>query len=184
MRIQKFFILLAALACVGMVSAHAQEGETPLPVLPEEQPAVVELPAADAAEAADVPTIPEPPVPAADVSAFPLPEESTATVRYNVALLQGLNKVTTKISPVESPVGTVARFGNLEIIARACWKSPPEEQPESAALLDIWELKPDEAPKRIFLGWMFASSPGISSLEHPVYDITVLDCGGLAAVPE
>ncbi|MCC7260006.1 MAG: DUF2155 domain-containing protein [Alphaproteobacteria bacterium] len=144
----------------------------------------MELPAADAAETADTPTIPEAPAPTTDTSAFPLPEESTATVRYNMALLQGLNKVTTKISSVEAPVGTVARFGNLEIIARACWKSPPEEQPESAALLDIWELKPDESPKRIFLGWMFASSPGISSLEHPVYDITVLDCEGMAAVPE
>lgn len=95
---------------------------------------------------------------------------------YDTVFLQGLNKVTARAESLEAPVGTVIRFGNLEIIPRTCWKSPPEEQPENAALLEIWELKPKQKPQQIFYGWMFSSSPGLSALEHPVYDVTVLEC--------
>ena len=77
---------------------------------------------------------------------------------------------------MDAAAGTVLRFGNLEIVARRCWKAPPEDHPENAGLLEISELKSGETPQRIFLGWMFSSSPGLSGLEHPVYDITVLDC--------
>lgn len=73
-------------------------------------------------------------------------------------------------------MGTVMNFGTLEIIARRCWKAPPEERPENAALLEIREIKAGEGPQRIFLGWMFSSSPGLSGLEHPVYDINILSC--------
>lgn len=115
--------------------------------------------------------------PVADAKpADPVPPPEEATPHYNTVALQGLNKVTGHLSRLEGPVGTVLRFGNLEIITRRCWKSSPEERPENAALLDISELKPGEASQRIFLGWMFSSSPGLSGLEHPVYDITVLDC--------
>lgn len=95
---------------------------------------------------------------------------------YNTIVLQGLNKVTGTISKFDGPLGTVLRFGTLEIIARRCWKAPPEERPENAALLDISELKSEEGSVPIFLGWMFSSSPGLSGLEHAVYDITVLSC--------
>ena len=102
------------------------------------------------------------------------PEEDAAA--YNSITLRGLNKVTARSSIIEGPIGTVMRFGNLEMVASRCWKSPPEEQPENAALLEIWELKPKESPERIFAGWMFSSSPGLSSLQHAVYDITVVSC--------
>lgn len=97
-------------------------------------------------------------------------------IAYNTIVLRGLNKVTGSTSRLESPVGVVTRFGTLEIVARRCWKSPPDEQPENAGLLEVYELKPGEAPEKIFLGWMFSSSPGLSSLEHAVYDITVMSC--------
>lgn len=104
--------------------------------------------------------------------------------QYNIVLLQGLNKVTGHISRLKAPVGTVMRFGNLEIVAHRCWKSAPEDRPENAALLEISELRPGEPPSRIFLGWMFSSSPGLSALEHPVYDITVLACEQTTTEPE
>lgn len=94
----------------------------------------------------------------------------------NVVVLRGLNKVIGRVSTLEVPLGTLANFENLEIIARKCWKAPPEDRPENAALLEVREVKSGEAPKQIFLGWMMSSSPAISSLEHPVYDITVLSC--------
>ena len=92
------------------------------------------------------------------------------------AVLQGLDKVTAGIFTFEAPRDHPVRFGRLRIVARACHKTPPEEPPESAAFLDITEVPTGGAPKRLFTGWMFASSPALSALEHPVYDIWVVDC--------
>ena len=93
-----------------------------------------------------------------------------------LALLQGLNKITARVSPIEAPVDRAVGFGTLEITVRSCWKAPPEEPPESAAFLEIDDVKPGEDAVRLFTGWMFASSPALSALEHAVYDIWVLDC--------
>ncbi len=104
------------------------------------------------------------------------PIESEEPPPTNTVLLQGLNKVTGHVSKLEGPIGIVLTFDNLEIITRRCWKSPPDQQPENAALLEIREIKPGEQPKKLFLGWMFSSSPGLSGLEHPVYDINIVAC--------
>ena len=80
----------------------------------------------------------------------------------------------------------MVRFGTLSIRVRDCEKNPPEETPESAAFLEIDELRPGEAQTRVFSGWMFASSPALSALEHPVYDVNLLDCrkaSGSASAP-
>jgi hypothetical protein len=95
---------------------------------------------------------------------------------YASAVLQGLDKITARISTIEAPVGRVAEFGTLEITVRACRKRPPEEPPESAAFIEIDEVHPGEPPVSLFRGWMFASSPALSALEHPVYDVWVVDC--------
>jgi hypothetical protein len=95
---------------------------------------------------------------------------------YAITVLQALDKVSARVSPLEVPVGETVRFGNLEITARACDKRPPEEQPESAAFLEIVERHEGEPPVTQFVGWMFASSPALSAMEHPVYDVWVLDC--------
>ncbi len=97
---------------------------------------------------------------------------------YKVAVLQGLDKVTARVSTIKAPIGSTVRFGTLEVIVRECDKRPPEEPPESAAFLDIWEAREGEAAVSLFRGWMFASSPALSALEHPVYDVWVLDCTG------
>jgi len=99
-----------------------------------------------------------------------------AAAPYEVAILQGMDKVTARVSTIEAPVGEVVKFGTLEIIARHCDKRPPEETPESASFLDIWEVRQGEAAISLFRGWMYASSPALSALEHPVYDVWVLDC--------
>ena len=92
------------------------------------------------------------------------------------ALLQGLDKVTARISTFEAPIDQPVRFGTLRVTVRTCSKSPPEEPPESAAFLEIDEIRPGEKPQRDFTGWMLASSPSLSALEHPVYDVWVVDC--------
>jgi hypothetical protein len=98
-----------------------------------------------------------------------------------VALLQGLDKITARISDFKAPVGTPVRFGTLSITVRACETNPPEERPESAAFLQIYEARRGEPQKRLFSGWMFASSPALSALEHPVYDIELLGCATASA---
>jgi hypothetical protein len=95
---------------------------------------------------------------------------------YDTAILQGLDKVTARVLTIEARLGDTKKIGALEIIVRACDKRPPEETPESAAFLDVWEVRPGEPASNIFRGWMFASSPALSALEHPVYDVWVLDC--------
>jgi hypothetical protein len=92
------------------------------------------------------------------------------------AVLQCLDKVTGRVQEVEVPVGRTVNFGSLRITAEACRKAPPIEAPEAASFLEIDEVKPDEAAVRRFSGWMFASSPALSAMEHPVYDVWVLDC--------
>jgi len=103
---------------------------------------------------------------------------------YDTAVLQALDKVTARVSTIEAPVGSIVRFGTLEIVARTCDKRPPEETPESAAFMDIWEVRQGEPAVSVFRGWMFASSPALSAMEHPVYDVWVVDCRNNASTTE
>ena len=96
--------------------------------------------------------------------------------RSAVAVLQTLDKVTGRISTLRVPVGESAGFGTLTIVPRACRKRPPEEFPESAGFLEIDDAPPAGQPRRVFTGWMFASSPAVSAMEHPVFDVWVRDC--------
>jgi hypothetical protein len=96
-----------------------------------------------------------------------------------VAVLQGLDKITARVSTFDAPVDQSVKFGSLVITVRACVKRPPEEPPETAAFLEINEVRSSGASfesKRVFSGWMFASSPAISAMEDPIYDVGVLDC--------
>ena len=100
-----------------------------------------------------------------------------------VALLEGLDKITARVSKFEAPVGASVQFGTLAIRVRDCEKSPPEDTPESAAFVEIDETRSGETKNRVFSGWMFASSPALSALEHPVYDVTLLDCRAASGSP-
>ena len=97
-------------------------------------------------------------------------------IQMEEAVLQGLDKITARVSTIKVAVGETVTFGSLQITLRACDKRPPEETPESAAFLQVVEQKPGEQPVTRFSGWMFASSPALSAMEHPVYDLWVLDC--------
>ena len=70
------------------------------------------------------------------------------------------------------------------ITVQRCERTPPEEPPESTVFLEIFEIRPDKDPTPLFRGWMFASSPALSALEHPVYDVWVLECKRTAPPPE
>ncbi len=100
-----------------------------------------------------------------------------------VALLEGLDKITARVSKFDAPVGAPVQFGTLAIRVRDCEKSPPEDTPESAAFVEIDETRLGETRNRVFSGWMFASSPALSALEHPVYDVILLDCKAASGSP-
>jgi hypothetical protein len=93
-----------------------------------------------------------------------------------IVVLRALDKITARVSIIEVPVGETVEFGSLEITARYCDKRPPTETPESAAFIEVVEVKPGEPPAPRFSGWMFASSPALSAMDHPVYDLWVIDC--------
>ncbi|MDF1791287.1 MAG: DUF2155 domain-containing protein [Thalassobaculaceae bacterium] len=93
-----------------------------------------------------------------------------------IAVLQGLDKVTARISRFEVRVGQTARFGTFNIRVETCQDLPPTLPPESAAFLHIEDQPPDETARELFSGWMFASSPGLNAVEHPVYDVWVASC--------
>lgn len=97
-------------------------------------------------------------------------------VAPDVAVLQGLDKVTARISTIRAPLGQPVRFGTLILTARTCVKAPPEEPPEVAIFLEAYDARQGQAAVLVFSGWMFASSPALSAMEHAVYDVWALDC--------
>ena len=97
-------------------------------------------------------------------------------VLEKVAVLQGLDKITARVSVIQAPVGNTVRFGTLDITVKRCHKRSPEETPETTVFLEIHESRLGEKIVSLFSGWMFQSSPAVSSLEHPVYDVWVIDC--------
>lgn len=99
-----------------------------------------------------------------------------AAVGNRVAMLQGLDKVTARISTIRAPINEPVRFGTLLITARTCSKRPPEEPPETAVFLEVYDLGTGGTPKLAYSGWMFASSPALAAMEHPVYDLSVIGC--------
>lgn len=99
-----------------------------------------------------------------------------AAVGNRVAVLQGLDKVTGRISTIRAPINEPVRFGTLLITTRTCNKRPPEEPPETTVFLEVYDLGTGGTPKRAYSGWMFASSPALAAMEHPVYDLSVIGC--------
>jgi hypothetical protein len=97
-------------------------------------------------------------------------------VEQPVAMLQALDKITARVKRLPVKIGQAPTvFGTLSIQVMACRKSQPEDSPEAAAFLKITDTKSDPA-QVVFSGWMFASSPALSAMDHPVYDISVVDC--------
>ncbi|WP_019961906.1 DUF2155 domain-containing protein [Woodsholea maritima] len=98
-----------------------------------------------------------------------------------VAILRGLDKVTARTRDFEANVGEPVQFGALEITVQYCRKRPPEEIPEVFVFMEVKDRRTDgfgiEADgEKIFSGWMFASNPALHALEHPIYDVWVMDC--------
>ena len=94
------------------------------------------------------------------------------------AVFSGLDKITGRIITFDVAINETVRFGALEVTPRACYSRPPTEAPMTDGFIEVDELTLQGEIKRIFSGWMFAASPGLSGVEHSIYDIWLTDCKG------
>ncbi len=97
-------------------------------------------------------------------------------IKNKIAVFAALDKVTANISPLEIPIDEPMKFGALTITPRVCNTRPLTEQPVTSAFVEIDETQLDGSEKRIFTGWMFAESPGLHGVEHPVFDVWLTNC--------
>ncbi|MBC7432560.1 MAG: DUF2155 domain-containing protein [Rubritepida sp.] len=107
---------------------------------------------------------------------LPLTAAAQSWMPRQVAQLQALDKVTARVTLLQARIGTPAQFGTLSIDLRACNARPPDEVPDAAAWLEITDSRAAGGTGPAFRGWMFANAPAVNTLEHPVYDIRVLEC--------
>ncbi|HZH52316.1 MAG TPA: DUF2155 domain-containing protein [Microvirga sp.] len=106
-------------------------------------------------------------------------------IKNPTAVFSGLDKITGRIVSFEVGIDETVQFGALQMRARVCFTKPPTETPNTTSFVEVEEAGTDGKNKRIFSGWMFAASPGLHGLEHPVYDIWLVDCkGGTEVIAE
>lgn len=100
-------------------------------------------------------------------------------------VLRSIDKITARTSTFEIPIGKTVKFADVLFIrARACKKASPLSKPESAAFLEIWEKQQElEKAEWIFSGWMLGSSPGLSAMSHPIFDVWVMECTNSSTKP-
>lgn len=94
----------------------------------------------------------------------------------DIAVFAALDKVTARISHLEIEIGKTVSFGALKVTPRVCYTRPPTEPPLTSAFVEVDEIKLNGEEQRIFTGWMFAQSPGLHAVEHPVFDVWLTDC--------
>jgi hypothetical protein len=98
--------------------------------------------------------------------------------RNPTAIFSGLDKITGRIIAFEVQVNETVQFGALQLTPRVCYSRPVTERPQTTTFIEVDEINFSNESKRIFNGWMFAASPGLNAIEHPVYDIWLTGCKG------
>jgi hypothetical protein len=99
-------------------------------------------------------------------------------IKHPIAVFSGLDKITGRIVEFEVAIDETAQFGTLQITPRVCFSRPATDAPLTDVFAEVDEVEPNKSLKRIFGGWMFADSPGLHGIEHPVYDIWLVNCKG------
>ena len=73
-------------------------------------------------------------------------------------------------------IDETVQFGALQVTPRVCHTRPPTEPAQTTAFVEVDEITLANKIQRLFTGWMFAASPGLHAVEHPVYDVWLVDC--------
>ena len=97
-------------------------------------------------------------------------------IKNNVAVFAALDKVTARISSLEINMDETIQFGALKVTPRICYTRPPTEAPKTSVFVEVDEIMLSGETQRIFTGWMFAQSPGLHAVEHPVFDLWLTNC--------
>jgi hypothetical protein len=104
------------------------------------------------------------------------PNARADRIENGVAVFSALDKVTATIKKLEVPINETMQFGALKVTPRACYSRPPTEQPNTTTFVEVNEVMLDGQEKKLFSGWMFAESPGLNAVEHPVFDVWLTEC--------
>jgi hypothetical protein len=99
-------------------------------------------------------------------------------IKNPTAVFSGLDKITGRIISFEVSVNETVQFGALQLTPRICFSRPQTENPLTTGFVEVDEVTLDSKAKRLFSGWMFAASPGLHGVEHPIYDVWLVDCKG------
>ncbi|MFC0283523.1 DUF2155 domain-containing protein [Camelimonas abortus] len=99
-------------------------------------------------------------------------------IRNPLAVFAGLDKITGRIISFEVAINETVQFGALQLTPRVCYTRPATEAPNTTAFVEVYEVTFRRERKRLFSGWMFAASPGLHGVEHPVYDVWLTGCKG------
>lgn len=117
----------------------------------------------------------------------PAPDETVIApprqrISNQTSVFSGLDKITGRIIAFDVAIDETVQFGALQVTPRACYSRPPTETPQTTTFVEVDEVTLTGEVRRIYSGWMFAASPGLSGIEHPVYDVWLTDCKQTAPV--
>lgn len=108
---------------------------------------------------------------------------NAARIANPVAVFSGLDKITGRITTFDVYINETVQFGALQVTPRACYSRDDTEQQKVDGFVEVDEITLDRRIRRIFTGWMFADSPGLNAVEHPIYDVWLKECKQKSDVP-
>lgn len=106
-----------------------------------------------------------------------------ARITNPVAVFSGIDKITGRITTFDVYIGETVQFGALQVTPRVCYSRDDTEAPKTDTFVEVDEITLDRKIRRIFTGWMFADSPGLNAVEHPVYDVWLNSCKAKSDLP-
>ncbi|RJG47216.1 DUF2155 domain-containing protein [Mesorhizobium sp. DCY119] len=131
----------------------------------------------------DVPAQPQQQAPETDEEVKPEPAPKVERMKNPVAEFSGIDKITGRITSFDVYINETVQFGALQVTPRVCYSRPEAEEPKTDSFVEVDEITLDRKIRRIFTGWMFAESPGLNAVEHPVYDVWLKSCKAKSDVP-
>ena len=185
-QLSRLVALATLTAVLGAAPAMAQEVESqPLaPPTQQQQLELPDLPQQQPSDEADPQAQQEPeqgPTLGQDIEQpqtelGQIPQDYNDRIENKVAEFYGIDKITGRIITFDVYIDETVRFGALHVTPRVCYSRPVTETPKTTTFVEVDEITLDRQIRRIFTGWMFADSPGLNAIEHPVYDIWLKDC--------
>ncbi|MBZ9601870.1 DUF2155 domain-containing protein [Phyllobacterium chamaecytisi] len=109
--------------------------------------------------------------------------QSTEKISNPIAVFSGLDKITGRITTFDVYINETVQFGALQLTPHVCYTRPDTEKPKTDTFVEVDEITLDRKIRKIFSGWMFADSPGLNAVEHPVYDVWLKACKQKSDVP-